>query len=153
MPAASITVSSRLPMPAPVAWGRATSMSGIAHELWPLLQMTVPAHLTGLTVADAPLGVRVARSRLLLLGVLPVGRIDVTLVELTEGRFVEESPMTGMRRWRHERTVVPDGDKACVVTDRLTAEPRLRLLAPAARLLVRGLFAHRHHRLRQVRAR
>ena len=136
-------------------WTRVTSFAGVNDELRPVLRMTWPEERAGLGIAQAPVGTRLCRSWLLLLGVLPVGFDDVTLVELEALRFVEESPMTGMRRWRHERTVTPHGD-GCRVTDRLTFEPRIRLAEPLVALGVGWLFRHRHRRLRgrpQLRAR
>ena len=92
--------------------------------------------------------VRIGRSWVLALGVIPFDYDDITLVERGPGlRFLERSPMGSMRLWQHERVVEPRGDDACAVTDRLTFEPRV----PGARRLVRRIieriFAHRHRRL------
>ena len=148
----TLELSCHLDAPAEEVWARATSFGGVNDELLPVLRMTWPRELAGIDTARAPLGTRLCRSWLLLFGVLPVGFDDVTLVELGERRFVEDSAMTGMRRWRHERTVTPDGD-GCTVTDRLTFEPQVRPIEPLVAGVVRLLFRHRHRRLRLRRQR
>jgi ligand-binding SRPBCC domain-containing protein len=59
--------------------------------------------------------------------------------------------MMSMRRWRHERSVTPDGDGKTIVHDRLTFELRtpLRPLTPVIAAGIRALFGHRHRRLQQ----
>jgi ligand-binding SRPBCC domain-containing protein len=74
----------------------------------------------------------------------------LTIAELVPGRsFDEQSTMMSMRRWRHERSVTPDGDEKTVVRDRITFELRapLRLATPAVATGLRALFGHRHRRL------
>lgn len=134
---------------AATVWARVTTPEGIAHELRPVLRMTVPPGLRGRTVEDLEpqLGRPLGKAWLLLLGVLPVEYDDMTVVALEPGRsFHERSRMLSLRRWEHERTVVPVGT-GCVVHDRLVFEPRLAILAPVARRVVGALFAHRHRRL------
>ena len=59
--------------------------------------------------------------------------------------------MLSMRRWRHERTLEPDGEAKTVVRDRLTFELRgsLRLLTPLVAAGIGALFSHRHRRLQR----
>ena len=46
---------------------------------------------------------------------------ELTIAELVPGRsFDEQSTMMSMRRWRHERSVTPDGSGTAVVRDRIT---------------------------------
>ena len=97
--------------------------------------------------ASAPIGERWFRSRLLLLGVLPVDYDDLTLIAVTPGRgFHERSAMRSMRVWEHERTLEPDGD-GTLVTDRLTFVPRVRVATGAQRALVAWTFTRRQRRL------
>jgi ligand-binding SRPBCC domain-containing protein len=139
---------SRLAAPADRVWERVSTFAGINDELWPLLRMTAPAHVTGIDPARVRPGGRVFRSRLLLFGVLPVEHDDLTLVSIEAGRgFHERSQMLSMRVWEHERRIEPDGDLACVVHDRVAFEPRIAVLGGALTPVVRGLFAHRHRRL------
>ena|ERR1700760_787445 len=72
--------------------------------------------------------------------------------ELRPGRrFDEQSTMLSMRRWRHERTLEPDGDAKTDVRDRLTFElrPPIRLLTPVMAVGIGALFSHRQRRLQR----
>lgn len=83
----------------------------------------------------------------LLFGVLPVDRLDLTLLEFEAGRrFLEQSPMLSMRCWRHERIVSPCAG-GVRITDNLAFAPRLA--RPLVALFVRWLFRHRHRVLRR----
>lgn len=131
------------------------SKEGINHELAPWLRMTMPKAIDSeMTIEDAPLGEKLGRSWILLGRVLPVDYDDLCLVERGPGmRFLERSQLGSARHWQHERVVVPVGDGACEITDRLELELRAPLRAvgatrPAERI-VRTLFTHRHRRLRQ----
>jgi len=107
------------------AWQWATSAHGIRTELRPLARMTVPQGVESILDLDVELGKPLGRTWIFLFGLLPLDRVDLTLVELEEGRrFVEQSPMSTMRLWRHERRVdpVPGGAR---IEDRLTFEPIL----------------------------
>lgn len=129
------------------AWGWAVSVDGVSRELWPLLRMTAASNVHRLDDIAVEPGKRLFRSWIFLLGVVPLGYSDLTLLELDRGRrFLEESPMSSMRRWRHERTVVP-APGGCTLRDDLTFEPRI---APALTAwLIRTIFTHRHAVLRQ----
>ena len=145
-----VEVASRLDASAEQVWARVTTPEGINDELMPLMRMTMPAAVRGLDPETVPLGERLCRSWLLLFGFLPFDYDDVTVVRLDPGRgFLERSPMLSQRVWEHERTLEPVGPEACVVRDRLTFEPRLALPGPALEPLVRGIFRHRHRRLRR----
>jgi ligand-binding SRPBCC domain-containing protein len=140
--------TSRIAAPATDVWERATSIEGVNHELGPWMRMTVPRHLRDATLADLPIGIRVARSWVLFLGVIPFDYDDLTLLEVEPGRrFLERSPMGSMRFWQHERVVEPDGGAACRVTDRLTFEPKLAASRGLVTRIVERIFAHRHRRL------
>lgn len=129
------------------AWQQVTSFEGISQELLPLLRMTIPQGAERISDADVTLGKPLFSSWLLLFGVVPVGRIRITLIELDPGAgFVEQSPMTGMRLWRHERRIIPAGS-GCVIQDRLAFEPLLARGMTA--WFVRTLFGHRHAVLRR----
>ena len=138
---------SELRVPPAQAWGWITSVEGILRELRPWMRMTVPRGVARLDdVAIVP-GRPLFRSRLYVLGFIPFGHSDLILLELNDGKgFVELSPMTGMKLWRHERSIEPRGT-GCTLTDRLAFEPRFagRLMAR----FVRRTFAHRHAVLRR----
>ena len=145
--------SSLVPAPAAKVWERAVTPEGINHELAPLMRMTMPRRLRGMTIDDAPTGETLGRSWILLFGVIPMDWDDLQLAELEPGRrFLERSSMLSMRVWQHERIVDPDGPAAASVTDRLTFELRRPLAwIPGSHALavaiVARLFARRHRRL------
>ncbi|HET9471713.1 MAG TPA: hypothetical protein VFO24_11465, partial [Usitatibacter sp.] len=94
-----------------------------------------------------PLGERIFRSWILLLGVLPIDWDDLTLVRIERGLgFLESSTMLSQRRWVHERTLVAV-DGGCRVTDHITFEPRLPGSARVFLPVFRFFFRHRHRRL------
>lgn len=78
--------------PARTVWRRATTPAGINAELGPWMRMTVPRRLRAVTLDEVELGVRICRSWVLLLGVIPFEYDDLVLVERGPGlRFVERS--------------------------------------------------------------
>ena len=131
------------------AWAWATSLAGIARELRPWMRMTAPPHVKSLIDAGdhgVTLGRPLFRSYYLLLGCVPVDRVQMTLLELEPGRrFVEQSPMLSMRLWRHERTITQTAG-GCEVRDRLEFEPRFA--GALTSRIVHMLFTHRHRTLR-----
>jgi ligand-binding SRPBCC domain-containing protein len=105
-----------------------------------------------LTVDDVPIGETIGRAWLRLVGVVPFDYDRLTIAELVPGRsFDEQSTMMSMRRWRHQRSVSPDGDAKAVVHDRITFQLRapLRPLTPIVAAGLRALFGHRHRRLQR----
>ncbi len=103
----------------------------------------------GMSTQEVPLGVRLFRSWLLVLGVLPVDFDDLVLIEVLPGRgFHERSSMLSMRTWEHERWI-ERADGGCDLHDRLTFEPRIAGTGPLLRMVVRHVFEHRHRRLRR----
>src|SRR5581483_7940017 len=132
---------SRLRAPRARVWDWMTSVDGISRELWPIMKMTVPRHLARIDDVRIEPGKRLFRSWVLLFGVVPVDRSDLTLVSLDPGTgFLEESPMLSMSLWRHRRTLEAEGD-ATVLTDRLTFRPRFA--TPLVRWLIGTVFRHR----------
>ena len=151
---AFVEQSSLVAAPAEAVWARAVTPEGINHELSPLLRMTMPRSLRGMTIDDAPIGEPLGRSWILLFGLLPVDWDDLCLAELEPGhRFLERSTMLSMRSWQHERIVEPTPVEQSTVRDRLRFELRrpLAWIPGSHRLaaaIVRRMFRHRHRRLR-----
>lgn len=140
--------SSALGASAERVWAHATSVDGINAELAPWLRMTAPPGLRTLADVEVVPGRPLGTSTLLLLGWLPVDRLDRTLVELDPGRrFVERSRVRSQKLWQHERTVAPEAD-GCRLTDRLTFEPRFG--GPLVAAFLRRIFAGRHAYLRRT---
>jgi ligand-binding SRPBCC domain-containing protein len=133
-------------------WGHVTTPRGINDEFKPWMRMTVPRRLRHMSLDDVELGVRLCRSWVLVLGVVPFEYDDLVLVERGPGlRFLERSTTLLARTWQHERTVVAAGS-GCELTDRVSLEPRpafARLPGSAAMVgrVVTAIFGHRHRRL------
>jgi ligand-binding SRPBCC domain-containing protein len=143
-----VTMESRLAAPADAIWQRVSTFEGVNDELRPLMRMTAPEHVRRLDPSEVRLGERVFRSWILFLGVLPIDYDDLTLVSIEPGRgFHERSRMLSMRVWEHVRRIEPDGDGACVVTDRLALEPRVPGMGWLLERIIRAMFRHRHSRL------
>jgi hypothetical protein len=143
-------ISSLLTADVDAVWVHCSSMEGVSQELRPWLRMTYPRGAGSLLVDPFVPGKLLFRSRLLLLGVCPVDRTDLTLVELQPGRrFLERSPMATQRFWQHERLLepVPEGTR---ITDRLQWQGRFPGATAAFALAVPLLFHWRHHRLKGI---
>jgi ligand-binding SRPBCC domain-containing protein len=147
-----IESQSRINAPAERVWARVVTPEGINDELRPWMTMSMPRGAGRLTVETIPIETPVGRSWLRLFGVIPFDYDHLMIAELEPGRrFHEESTMLSMSLWRHQRTVIPDGDAHALVHDRVTFRLRL-FLRPAAPLVatgIRALFGHRHRRLQR----
>ena len=147
-PHEELSFGSRLARPASEVWNVVGTMRGVNAELGPWLRMTVPAEADKLRLEDAPVGKALFASWVLFLGV-PIDRHYLELERIDPGRgFKEKSTSWSEARWIHERTVVPTGRDACVVTDRLEMTPRLRAMTPLLVRVVTTVFKQRHRRLR-----
>ncbi len=141
-----LDLSSQVNAAPDAVWARVCTFEGVNHELGPWLRMTSPQGV--MIDADAvPIAERWFRSRLLLLGLLPVDYDDLTFVSITPGRgFHERSTMRSMRVWEHERTLEPAGT-GTIVRDRLAFVPRVRFATGMQRALVAWTFRRRQRRL------
>lgn len=147
---AEISVRSRLTAPAQTVWERVITPAGVNDEMRPLMRMTVPRGLSDFNIESVEPGVPIGRSWVLLFGLLPFDYDDLTLVRIDPGHgFLERSRMLSQRLWEHERTIEPDGEAACTVTDRVAWEPRLPLPGGLLAPLIGAFFRHRHRRLRR----
>jgi ligand-binding SRPBCC domain-containing protein len=145
-----IAISSRLDASATEIWNRVTSPEGISDEMRPYLRMTLPAGVERLDPESIELGKKIGRSWILLFGLLPFDYDDITLVRLEPERgFLERSQMLSQRAWEHERTIEPNAEGGCIVTDRVSWQPRLGLPARPLRPVIAWFFGHRHKRLRR----
>jgi ligand-binding SRPBCC domain-containing protein len=146
----SFEVSSRLASPAHEVWAFATTAAGVNEELMPIVRMTVPRGRDDLSIADVHPPQRLGRSWILLGGVLPFDYDDIGVASIGPGfAFSERSTMLSQRTWEHDRTVVPAGEHACVVTDRIGFVPRVPGIVPLLRPIFRWMFRHRPRRLRR----
>ena len=141
-----LTFTSTLPVDRATLWLAITSMDGINHEMRPWLTMGAPARVHSLQDVTLTPGEPLFRSTIKLFGLLPVGHSDLTLLSLTAQQgFVEASPMTGMRSWRHERRL-EDSGTGCTLHDTLLFEPQL--LPKVTSAIIRAFFRHRRLRRR-----
>ena len=149
-PSAEIVVSSQLQTTPAKVWDRVITPEGIRDEMHPYLRMTLPAGVERLDPESVELGVKIGRSWILLFGLLPFDYDDITLVRLDPGRgFLERSQMLSQRVWEHERTLEPDPNGGCSITDRVSWQPRFGLPAAPLRPAIGWFFRHRHRRLRR----
>lgn len=131
-------------------WEHCSSMKGVSRELAPLVRMTYPEGAESIDLDPFVPGKALFRSWLLLFGVIPVDRSDLTLVELDRGRrFLERSPMGTQRVWEHERLLEPIAE-GVRVTDRLRWEGRFPGATSAFAVAVPILFKWRHRKLRRI---
>lgn len=151
MPSPTVELTTRLNIPAAAAWEHATGFSGINAELWPYLRMTHPRGPSALTQIEFIPGRRLFRSWLLAFGFLPIDYDDIMIAEVVPGRsFRESSRMLSAATWEHERTITACDEQSCEVTDRVSYQPRWRVMAPVLGVVVPRLFAHRHARLARL---
>jgi ligand-binding SRPBCC domain-containing protein len=138
--------------PAEQVWARVVTPEGINDEVRPWITMSMPRGAKSLTVDNVPVGTPIGRRWLRLFGIMPFDYDRLTIAELVPGHsFDEHSTMMSMSRWRHERSVIPEGDAKAVVRDRITFQLRvlLRPLTPIVAAGLRALFEHRHRRLQR----
>jgi ligand-binding SRPBCC domain-containing protein len=141
------TVSSIVPAPPDVVWGRVASFAGVNHELMPIARMTAPHDARAIDPAVVPLGRPWFRSWILLFGILPFDYDHLLIRSIEPGRgFHEDSTMLSQRRWVHRRRLEPAGD-GTRVTDEVEFEPRLPVVGPLLRVVFEAVFRHRHRRL------
>lgn len=97
-------------------------------------------------------GTRIGKSYLHMAGLIPFGDDDISIVQIESGRmFREESAVTGMRTWIHERTLEPNEGRT-IVTNAITFVPRFAVpgLTRLLTVVLGAFFEHRHRRLRDL---
>jgi ligand-binding SRPBCC domain-containing protein len=147
---AEITVSSHLSATPARVWDRVITPDGIRDEMHPYLRMTLPPGVERLDPESIELGKKIGRSWILLFGLLPFDYDDITVVSLEPERgFLERSQMLSQRVWEHERTIEPNAEGDCTITDRVSWQPRLGLPASPLRPVIGWFFRHRHKRLQR----
>lgn len=124
-------------------WEWISHADTLREEFQPWLHLSAPDGIESLANLDIVPDQPIFTSWMWLFGVLPIGRSKVTLKELTPGvGFVEESPMTGVRYWRHERRIHANNG-GTLLDDEVTVVP-YPFASLRTRLLVSLLFKHRH---------
>jgi hypothetical protein len=146
---AEISVSSRLDASPTAVWDRVITPEGINEEMRPYLRMTLPPGVGEISPETVEIGVPIGRSWILLFGLLPFDYDEVCLARLEPGRgFLERSKMLSQRVWEHERTI-ESVENGCVITDRVSWQPRLGLPGAPLRPVIGWFFRHRHKQLQR----
>jgi hypothetical protein len=108
----------------------------------PILKLDFPQGMTHIPRDGSGLNKPLGNCKFLLFGFLPVDLSRLTFVEVEPGRrFVEQSPLLSMKRWRHERVITPGTDGTKVV-DNLEFTPRFG--TPVVAWFISKFFKHRH---------
>ena len=129
--------------------GTGDDPEGINDEMRPYLRMTLPRGVERIDPESVEIGTPIGRSWILLFGLLPFDYDEVCLARLEPGRgFLERSKMLSQRVWEHERTIEPSAG-GCLITDRVSWQPRLGLPGRPLRPVIAWFFGHRHKRLRR----
>lgn len=124
------------------------SMSAVNAELWPLIRMTTPASWRNCPLEQWTSGTVLFRSVVLLFGFLPVDVHSLRLEHIDPvNGFVERSHSWMNALWRHERVATRTA-VGCMVADTVTVQSRVGWVALLLLPIYRGVFRHRHRRLR-----
>ena len=137
-----VKFESKLPTSPAELWDWSTSVRGVDAEMGPILKLEFPKGMTHIPRDGSGLGKPLGNCKFLLFGFLPVDLSKLTFVEVEPGRrFVEQSPLLSMKRWRHERSILPGADGTKVV-DSLEFTPRFgtRMVT----WFISKFFQHRH---------
>ena len=143
---------SELAAPQEQVWRHASSMAGVNYELGPWVRMSHPpqfASITDALAAGAVPGRTLFHSWITLGRLLVLDRHAFGFERLLPGEgFDERSHSWTQHLWLHRRRLAAVPGGTCL-TDQLEFQPRLFLMAPLLRLIISGLFRHRHRRLRR----
>lgn len=148
----SFTIRSELHIAPEVFWERMT-LSAVNAELLPLVRMTAPPEWRERPLEQWATGRVLFQSVILLFGIVPVDVHSFRLERIDPGRgFLERSQSWVNEEWRHERTTASTR-AGCVITDTVTVQGRVPLLAALLLPVYRLIFRHRHRRLRALHGR
>jgi ligand-binding SRPBCC domain-containing protein len=145
----TLTFTSELNATAEAVWAVVGTWRGVNEELAPWLQMTAPQEASKSRIEDAPVGRVIFVSWVLVGGVFPIDRHSLKMAKIDPGEgFLEDSTSWSQKNWEHQRQVKADGERSCIVTDRLTFTPRVSALGPMIERVIAAVFRHRHRRLK-----
>ena len=106
-----VQLESQIPRSPAELWDWSTSVRGVETEMGPVLKLDFPPGMTHIPRDGSGLGRPLGNCRFLLFGVVPVDLSRLTFTEMEPGRrFVEQSPLLSMKRWRHERIITKSRD-------------------------------------------
>lgn len=122
------------------------TMKGVNAELYPFIKMTAPNDYITKSILEWPKNEFLFNSVLLLGGVIPIDLHRFKFVALGQHGFEEDSCTLMNKRWNHKREIVTSRD-GCVVTDRVSYEPRIALVGKLLKPVYQFIFKHRHKKL------
>lgn len=145
----------RVPVNADIVWQFVTTLEGINAELRPLMSMTTPPHWPDTSLAQVKVPIHLGKSWIFAGGLLLVDYDDLSIVELDERRFKEESTMLSASSWTHERIVHEHSPTSSTIEDIVTVTPRkfisaTRLGIRVHRFIITTVFGHRHRRIAKL---
>jgi ligand-binding SRPBCC domain-containing protein len=147
-----VAFESKIPTTPDELWNWSTSVEGIRTEMGPILKLYFRKGAIPVPQDQDSLGKVLGKCTFLLFGILPIDQSRLTFVEVEPGqRYVEQSQLLSMKRWRHERIIAPGADGTRVI-DKLEFTPRFA--GGLAKWFISRLWEHRHAVLkRQFRER
>lgn len=142
-----VTFESTVPATPHELWNWSTSVQGIGTEMGPILKLHSREGSIPVPQDQGSLGKVLGKCTFLLFGILPIDQSKLTFTEVEPGRrYVEQSQLLSMKRWRHERIIAPGADGTRVI-DNLEFTPRF--VGGLAKWFISQLWKHRHEVLRR----
>ena len=141
----TVALSTDLAAPPDAVWRALTSPATLIHVARPLLRFPdLEGRTSPWRQGDT------ARTRVLLLGVLPVGQHRLTIEEIDEvaRRVQTDEGSVVLRSWRHQITIQPRGSGGCRYTD--VVEIDAGLLTPVVARWAVGFYRWRQRRWRAL---
>lgn len=147
-----VSVTSELPLDARTAAQATHKLATMDYVMRPYLTIqvsieTIDRVLAQTTGPGLPIGVEL-EGRLKLLGVIPLWRHKLTIVEQTELMLYTNETSGPVRIWNHRLTFEPLGAGRCRYTDEIEIESGV--LGAGTALFIRLFFAHRHRRWQKL---
>jgi hypothetical protein len=124
------------------------TMKGVNRELSPLIRMTAPSEWSSKPIFEWPAGKVLFSSWILLFGILPIDRHTFFFQSIDRQRgFAESSTSITNKVWHHRRDIKMN-EALPQITDTVTFQSRLPMLAYVLAPVYRLIFTHRHRVLR-----
>jgi ligand-binding SRPBCC domain-containing protein len=142
-----VAFESKIPATPDEVWNWSTSVKGVGTEMGPILKLHFREGGIPVPHDRDSLGKVLGKGTFLLFGIIPIDQSRLTFVEVEPGqRYVEQSQLLSMKRWRHERIIAPGADGTRVI-DKLEFTPRFA--DGVAKWFISWLWKHRHQVLRR----
>lgn len=123
------------------------NMGGVNYELFPFLRMTAPFDWSNKSLTTWPTDTHIFNSVILLFGLLPVDFHRFKFSKVWDSGFKEASSSLVNREWKHERTIVQQGEY-CAIQDVVEYVPKISFLGKIMKPVYKAIFGYRHKRLK-----